>query len=104
MQRAALAAAVAFVLALSTSALATSCSRDVVAQIQFTGRQICWTYRGSATSFIGKFLSGQTVSAQMTGGAMDYATGAPRPFRARAIRMWRGPAGSSRAFRTARAF
>jgi hypothetical protein len=72
MQRAALAAAVAFVLALSTSALATSCSRDVVAQIRFTGRQACWTYRGLATSFIGKFSSGQTVSAQMTGEAIDY--------------------------------
>jgi hypothetical protein len=43
-----------------------------VAQIRFTGRQVCWTYRGSATSFIGKFSSGQTVSAHMTGEAIDY--------------------------------
>ena len=52
--------------------MATSCSRDVVAQIRFTGRQVCWTYRGSATSFIGKFSTGQSVSAQMTGEATDY--------------------------------
>ena len=67
----ALAAAV-FVSALSTSALATSCSREVVAQIRFTGRQACWTYRGAATLFIGKFSNGQTVSTQMTGVATDY--------------------------------
>ena len=67
----ALAAAV-FVSALSTSALATSCSREVVAQIRFTGRQACWTYRGAATLFIGKFSNGQTVSAHMTGEATDY--------------------------------
>jgi hypothetical protein len=67
----ALAAAV-FVSALSTPALATSCSREVVAQIRFTGRRACWTYRGAATLFIGKFSNGQTVSAQMTGEATDY--------------------------------
>lgn len=72
MQRAALAVAMAFVLALSTSASATSCSHEVVAQIRFAGRQVCWTYRGSATSFVGKFSSGQTVSAQMRGDAIDY--------------------------------
>jgi hypothetical protein len=32
----------------------------------------CWTDRGSATLFIGKFSSGQTVSAQMTGEATNY--------------------------------
>ena len=64
--------AAVFVLALSTSALATSCSREVVAQIRFTGRQACWSYRGAATLFIGKFSSGQTVAAQMTGVATDY--------------------------------
>ncbi|MGC2783522.1 MAG: hypothetical protein WA397_06750 [Roseiarcus sp.] len=67
----ALAAAV-IVLPLSTSAFASSCSREVVTQIRFTGRQACWTYRGAATLFIGKFSNGQTVSAQMTGEATDY--------------------------------
>jgi hypothetical protein len=64
-------AAAVFVSTLS-SALATSCSREVVAQIRFTGRHACWSYRGPATLFIGKFSSGQTVSAQMTGEATDY--------------------------------
>jgi hypothetical protein len=70
-QAIALAAAV-IVSALSTSASATSCSREVVAQIRFTGRQACWTYRGAATLFIGKFSSGQAISAQMSGVATDY--------------------------------
>jgi hypothetical protein len=70
--RAALSAAVALISAHSTSAYATSCSREVVAQIRFPARQACWTYRGPATLFVGKFGSGQTVSAQMTGEATDY--------------------------------
>jgi hypothetical protein len=71
-RRAALIAALALVPALSTSALATSCSREVAAQIRFPAGQACWTYRGPATLFIGQFSSGQTVSAQMTGEATDY--------------------------------
>jgi hypothetical protein len=62
----------ALVPALSTSSFATSCSREVVAQIRFPAGQACWTYRGSATLFIGKFSSGQAISAQMTGEATDY--------------------------------
>jgi len=69
-RRAVLAAALA--LAPATSALASSCSREVVAQIRFPARQACWIYRGPATLFVGKFSSGQTVSAQMTGEATDY--------------------------------
>ena len=52
--------------------LASSCDKEVVAQIRFPARQACWTYRGPATLFVGKFSSGQTVSAQMTGEATDY--------------------------------
>jgi hypothetical protein len=65
-------AAVIFVPALSTSALGTSCSREVTAQIRFPAGRACWTYGGPATLFVGKFSSGQTVSAQMTGEATDY--------------------------------
>jgi hypothetical protein len=68
----ALAAAFAVTSALSTSALATSCSREVAAQIRFPSGKACWTYRGPATLFVGKFSSGQTISAQMTGEATDY--------------------------------
>jgi hypothetical protein len=68
----ALAAAVVLTSALSTSARATSCSREVAAQIRFPSGKACWTYRGPATLFVGKFSSGQTISAQMTGEAADY--------------------------------
>jgi hypothetical protein len=68
----ALAAVVALTSALSTSALATSCSREVAAPIRFPAHQACWTYRGPATLFVGKFSSGQAISAQMTGEATDY--------------------------------
>jgi hypothetical protein len=68
----ALAVAVALTSAQSTSALATSCSREVLARIRFAQGQACWTYRGSATLFVGKFSSGQAISAQMTGEATDY--------------------------------
>ena len=67
-----MAAALALSPALWASALATSCSREVVTAIRFTGRQVCWTYRGSATSFVGKFSSGQRISAEMSGEATDY--------------------------------
>jgi hypothetical protein len=67
-----LAAALAFVLALPDPAFATSCSREVAAQIRFPAHQACWTYRGSATSFVGKFASGQRISAEMSGEATDY--------------------------------
>jgi hypothetical protein len=68
----ALAAAAALTSALSTSALATSCSREVAAQIRSPSGEACWTYRGPATLFVGKFSSGQTITAQMTGDATDY--------------------------------
>ncbi len=71
-RRAAVIAAFVLVPALSGPALATSCSREAAARIRFPGRQACWTYRGPATLFVGKFSSGQTVSAHMMGEATDY--------------------------------
>jgi hypothetical protein len=68
----ALAAALTLAPAHSTSALATPCSREVAARIRFPAHQACWTYRGPATLFVGKFSSGQAISAQMTGEATDY--------------------------------
>jgi hypothetical protein len=65
-------AAIILISAHSTSAYASSCSREVVAQIRFPARQACWTYRGPATQFVGKFSSGQAISTQMTGEAADY--------------------------------
>ena len=68
----ALAAVLTLAPAHSTSALATSCSREVAARIRFPAHQACWTYLGPATQFVGKFSSGQAISAQMTGEATDY--------------------------------
>jgi hypothetical protein len=68
----ALAAILALISAHSTPASASSCSREVVAQIRFSSGKACWTYRGPATLFVGKFSNGQTISAQMTGEATDY--------------------------------
>ena len=57
---------------LSVSAHATSCDKEVVARIRFPAAHACWSYRGPATLFVGKFSSGQAISAQMTGEATDY--------------------------------
>jgi hypothetical protein len=83
---------------------ASSCDKEVAARIRFPARQACWTYRGPATLFVGKFSSGQTISAQMTGEATDYdpAAGTRQRFRGRAIRMSRGPAGTSLPFQMRR--
>ena len=105
-RRSALAVALVLVPTFSSSALAASCSRDVVAQIRVPPGKACWAYRGSATSFIGTFSSGQTVSAQMTGEATDYDPpqrkrrdrfAAPRPEcgGARRVLLWRS-AGAGR--------
>jgi hypothetical protein len=34
--------------------------------------QACWSYRGAATTFVGKFGVGQTITAQMIGEVSDY--------------------------------
>jgi hypothetical protein len=68
----ALAAALAIVPAVSNSAFASSCSKDVVAQIRMAPGQVCWSYRGAATTFVGKFSVGEAITAQMTGEASDY--------------------------------
>jgi hypothetical protein len=73
MRSVALAAALAFVSAVSPSASrASSCDTEVAAKIRFAQGQACWIYRGPATLFVGKFGSGQTISTQMTGEAADY--------------------------------
>jgi len=70
--RFALAASLAVVPMFSSSALASACNKVVVAQIKITAGQACWSYRGAATTFTGKFSSGQAISAQMIGEASDY--------------------------------
>ncbi len=51
---------------------ASSCDKEVAARIRFAQGRACWTYNGPATLFVGKFSSGRTISAQMTGEATDY--------------------------------
>ena len=71
-RNAVLSAALAFVPLISGSARASSCNKDVVAPIQMAAGQVCWTYRGAATTFVGSFSSGQAISAQMIGEASEY--------------------------------
>jgi hypothetical protein len=65
-------AALTYGLAIPVSALASSCSKDVVAQIRMASGQVCWSYRGAATTFVGRFSVGKTITAQMIGEASDY--------------------------------
>jgi hypothetical protein len=54
------------------SAVAGSCRNDVAAQIHMAPGQLCWSYRGAATAFVGRFGVGQAITAQMIGEASDY--------------------------------
>ena len=51
----------------ATPARASACDREVVAHIKTAPGQTCWSYRGAATTFVGDFSHGQTISAEMTG-------------------------------------
>ncbi len=53
-------------------ALASACDHEVVARIKLPAGQTCWTYRGAATTFAGKFSHGRRISAQMTGESAEY--------------------------------
>lgn len=58
-------------------AAASGCDRQVVARIrmpapQKPGVQTCWTYRGVATTFVGDFSHGRTITAQMSGEVANY--------------------------------
>ncbi len=39
--------------------------------IRMPAGQKCWTYHGAATTFVGDFSHGQTISAEMTGEAAE---------------------------------
>ena len=86
--RATLAAVLALVSALPASTLAASCSREVRAQIRLSANKACWTYRGPATLFVGSFSSGQAITVQMTGEAIEYD---PRSGRAARVSRPRDP-------------
>jgi hypothetical protein len=67
-----LAAALVCVALLPGFARASSCNKEVVAPIQMAAGQVCWTYRGVATTFVGSFSSRQAITAQMMGEASEY--------------------------------
>ena len=71
-RNAVLAVALVCVPFISGLARASSCNKDVVAPIQMAAGQLCWTYRGAATTFVGSFSSGQAITAQMIGEASEY--------------------------------
>ena len=56
----------------ASPAFASACDRQVVARIKMAPGQKCWSYHGAATTFVGDFSHGETVSAQMTGQSADY--------------------------------
>jgi hypothetical protein len=66
------AAVVGFAVAQASPALASACNREIVAHVEVTAGQTCWTYRGPATTFVGDFGNGQRVSAQMSGQSAEY--------------------------------
>jgi len=70
---ASIAAAVAGLTAAACApALGGACSREVVARIRTPPGEPCWTYRGTATVFVGKLSNGRTISVQMTGESTEY--------------------------------
>jgi hypothetical protein len=78
------AAAVASSVAPAPSAQASSCDREVVVHIHMTPDDACWTYRGAATTFVGRFSHGQRVTAEMMGRASEYD-----PRSGRVASLWR---------------
>jgi hypothetical protein len=73
---------------IADSALASSCSKDVVAHIRMVPGQLCRSYRGAATTFVGKFSVGKAIVAQMIGEASDYD---PRSWSAATVSRPRDP-------------
>ena len=60
------------ILAALLPAFAGACDRGAVARVRMPAAQRCWTYRGVATTFVGDFSHGQTISVLMSGDEADY--------------------------------
>ena len=52
-------------------AFASGCDRPSIARIRLPPGRACWTYHGAATTFVGDFSHGQTISVEMTGQAAE---------------------------------
>jgi len=66
-----LAAAALGLVASDPAAVASGCDRQMVAHVKMRAGA-CWAYRGAATTFVGDFSHGRTVSVLMSGEAADY--------------------------------
>lgn len=56
----------------STPAQASSCRDPAIRKIVFGKGAICWSYRGTATHFVGTFAKGQTLSVRMRGELQEF--------------------------------
>jgi hypothetical protein len=53
-------------------AWSSACNEEIVVEIHMAAGERCWVYRGNATSFTGKFASGQTVEVRMSGESAEH--------------------------------
>src|SRR5208337_3166072 len=84
-RNAVLVTALAGVPLISGLARASSCNKDVVAPIQMAAGQVCWTYRGAATTFVGSFVDGG-LNPRLSGGAPKTGTNFAAEFLAARVR------------------
>ena len=57
---------------LPAPALASGCDREAVVHVRMLAGQKCWSYRGVATTFVGDFSHGKTISVLMSGEEAEY--------------------------------
>ena len=69
---------------MAEAADAGACSVEVKVRIQMPAWQTCWSYRGTATTFIGEFAYGKRIAVRMVGEASDYD-----PRTGRTVTSWR---------------
>ncbi len=55
----------------AASAFASACDHPSIARIRMPPGRACWTYHGAATTFVGDFSHGQTITAEMRGQAAE---------------------------------
>ena len=53
-------------------AWSSACNEEVVVEIHMAEGDLCWDYRGNATTFVGKFAGGQNVEVRMSGESAQF--------------------------------
>ena len=69
-----LAIAAAILCLIADSAYASSCRRNIIAPIRIPKGASCWQHIGVGTTFTGRFLAGQKVTATAVGNEGDPAS------------------------------